>query len=183
MRAYAEHDRLVGRLGYDPTSDEYYEAIETAVRATFPHKFPPPQKEGPRRGQARHTKASSKRAEAVGRASAVRATTTRRSKEGPREPLGVTASASAAAASGAVGGYSGHASKRSVNARMDAAFELSGVGLNLHKRRDGEAKATREEVVASLQQMKAEAEAERRQIMAQIRARLRETGSAGAMYR
>ena len=37
--AYAIHEDLVSREGYDPTSDEYYEELDHRMRQDFPHKF------------------------------------------------------------------------------------------------------------------------------------------------
>ena len=164
QRAYAEHDRLVGRLGVDPTSDEYYAAIEEAVMATFPHKFPPPSKQAKQRRAAQRRKAD------------VTASASAAPRRRAHDPVPPTKSASAVAVNrGPRAGYIGHASKRSVNARLDAAFELSGVGVELQRRNDAQP-LSRADVVASLQQMKAEAEADRKEIMAQIRKALNDAG-------
>ncbi|XRB03684.1 kinesin motor domain-containing protein [Pycnococcus provasolii] len=164
QRAYAEHDRLVGRLGVDPTSDEYYAAIEEAVMATFPHKFPPPSKQAKQRRAAQRRKAD------------VTASASAAPRRRAHDPVPPTKSASAVAVNrGPRAGYIGHASKRSVNARLDAAFELSGVGVELQRRNDAQP-MSRADVVASLQQMKAEAEADRKEIMAQIRKALNDAG-------
>jgi len=37
--AYAIHEDLVTREGYDPTSDEYYEELDHRMRQDFPHKY------------------------------------------------------------------------------------------------------------------------------------------------
>jgi hypothetical protein len=37
--AYAVHEDLVSREGFDPTSDEYYEELDHRMRQDFPHKF------------------------------------------------------------------------------------------------------------------------------------------------
>lgn len=37
--AYAIHEDLVSREGYDPTSDEYYDELDHRMRQDFPHKF------------------------------------------------------------------------------------------------------------------------------------------------
>jgi hypothetical protein len=41
--AYAIHDDLITREGYDPTSDEYYEELDHRMRQDFPHKFKKPE--------------------------------------------------------------------------------------------------------------------------------------------
>jgi len=41
--AYAIHEDLVSREGYDPTSDEYYEELDHRMRQDFPHKFKKPE--------------------------------------------------------------------------------------------------------------------------------------------
>jgi len=40
--AYAIHDDLVSREGFDPTSEEYYEELDHRIRQDFPHKFKKP---------------------------------------------------------------------------------------------------------------------------------------------
>lgn len=40
--AYAIHEDLVTREGYDPTTDEYYEELDHRMRQDFPHKFQRP---------------------------------------------------------------------------------------------------------------------------------------------
>jgi hypothetical protein len=37
--AYAIHDDLITREGFDPTSEEYYEELDHRMRQDFPHKF------------------------------------------------------------------------------------------------------------------------------------------------
>ena len=41
--AYAIHEDLVTREGYDPTSDEYYEELDHRMRQDFPHKYKRPE--------------------------------------------------------------------------------------------------------------------------------------------
>ena len=41
--AYAIHEDLVSREGFDPTSDEYYEELDHRMRQDFPHKFRKPE--------------------------------------------------------------------------------------------------------------------------------------------
>jgi hypothetical protein len=41
--AYAIHDDLITREGFDPTSDEYYEELDHRMRQDFPHKFKKPE--------------------------------------------------------------------------------------------------------------------------------------------
>ena len=41
--AYAIHDDLITREGFDPTSDEYYEELDHRIRQDFPHKFKKPE--------------------------------------------------------------------------------------------------------------------------------------------
>lgn len=45
--AYGVHEDLVQNEGYDPTSDEYYQAIDAEIRRRFPEKFSRPRGSSP----------------------------------------------------------------------------------------------------------------------------------------
>jgi len=45
--AYGVHEDLVNNQGFDPTSDDYYQAIDSEIRQRFPEKFERPRKTSP----------------------------------------------------------------------------------------------------------------------------------------
>lgn len=53
--AYGVHEDLVQNQGYDPTSDEYYQAIDAEIRQRFPEKFNRPKASSPVAPVARST--------------------------------------------------------------------------------------------------------------------------------
>lgn len=53
--AYGVHEDLVQNQGYDPTSDEYYQAIDAEIKQRFPEKFPRPKGTSPVAPVARST--------------------------------------------------------------------------------------------------------------------------------
>jgi len=65
--AFGIHRKLVEEEGFDPTSDEYYTAIDQRMRAEFPHKFA--EKKSSRKSQVASAGSSASRTNKQGRRS------------------------------------------------------------------------------------------------------------------